>query len=789
MSDASALLVTASPHTRTLAFALFENERATKPHSTYVKLWDSVVSIHARHQIRADKSGWMFGAYNLDGTRSDQNVGFRSCIQLDIDGKTIRDKVTGQIVEVSEQAPALGLVRPKIDQFEWLAASSHSHDPASGVIKYRILILPDRDILRGEHHAVLEALDELLGGCLDRGAWPFSQAFYLPSCPASTAQDAFVHHNHGIPLPVDVFAARGRAILSAHAASTTQLGSNTARSFRTSHPESADGVERVKAMLAAIPANLDRSQWRSVVWAVCSLGWTGGETLARDWSKTDPASYDASSFNNVWQSYDPNRVNSIGLGTLEYLAKAHGYTPQLLAPASGQDGKGFDVANGVLFAELWRGKLLHIHETEDWLHFNSSAGWLATAPLEQDRAAKAVLDRLRASAAHQLATGVETEKVGKLLKHIEYTSRASSIHAMIDMAKSEPGLTRRLSEFDSYDMLLGLLNGVLDLRTGSLRPASPGLLVSKRCNVNFDAVAVCPQFDQFMIDIQPDPDIRSYLRRLAGVLLTGDSSVQSFNFFYGVGNNGKSVFVETLAWLLGDYSLKIETEMLMQHRRSPQGPSPDIVALKGRRFVYASETEEGQRLAAARIKELTGGDTLSGRVPYAKAAVTFGPTHKLVIVGNHKPEIGDMSQGMWRRVLLVGFDQTIPEANRDPHLIDKLKREGSGILNWALAGLREWRQDGLAVPASVANATSEYRDEQDVLGDWMTENCTLGATHSTPKAHLYLNYKIWAETNGYMALSQGRLTRKLNERGYQLQPDKRTVRGLSLTLAITQPPI
>ena len=162
--------------------------------------------------------------------------------------------------------------------------------------------------------------------------------------------------------------------------------------------------------------------------------------------------------------------------------------------------------------------------------------------------------------------------------------------------------------------------------------------------------------------------MRKFLQRWVGYCLSGQVNEQAFAFYFGSGANGKSVFVEIVAWLLGDYAQKIATEMLMQHQRNPQGPSPDIVALKGARLAYANETEEGRRLAEARVKELTGGDTLTGRVPYGKADISFRPTHKLIIAGNHKPEISDMSAGMWRQVLLVGFGETFGQDRRDAEL-------------------------------------------------------------------------------------------------------------------------
>jgi P4 family phage/plasmid primase-like protien len=445
-------------------------------------------------------------------------------------------------------------------------------------------------------------------------------------------------------------------------------------------------------------------------------------------------------------------------------------------------GQGADVWNGKKFAEMFRRTLLFIHETGDRLLFRREHGWVAAPPGEAERAAKEVLNALGDEAARRWKAAPNDPIVKRLLAHVERTSLAKSIFAMIDMATSEPGMTAQLREFDDDPMLLGVDNGVLDLNNATLLTTAPEILVSKRCNVAYDPSAECPRFKQFMLEIQPDADVRTFLQRLMGYSLTGRVDEQAFAFFYGLGANGKSVFVELFGWLLGDYAHKIPTEMLMHHQRNPQGPSPDIVSLKGRRFVYANETEEGRRLAEARVKELTGGDTLIGRVPYGKADIAFRPTHKLIIVGNHKPEITDTSAGMWRRVVLVPFDQTIPEANRDPQLLETLKGEGSGVLNWVLAGLREWQENGLQIPTKITAATAAYRDELDILGDWICERCTTGRGCSAKKSELYFDYRQWAVQNGHQPLAQGRLTRRLNERGYKLAADKRTVHGLALMM-------
>lgn len=191
--------------------------------------------------------------------------------------------------------------------------------------------------------------------------------------------------------------------------------------------------------------------------------------------------------------------------------------------------------------------------------------------------------------------------------------------------------------------------------------------------------------------------------------------------------------------------------------------SPDLVNLQGRRLIH--ETTEGQRLDDARVKDLTGGDSITGRVPSASEAVTFYPTLKLVMAGNYAPIVTDDGQGFWRRVVLITFSQRFSEQSKDPQLLAALKRQSSGILNLLLTGLRQWRDGGLNFPASMTNATREYQREQDVIGEWLESN-TESCPHSTVrKKPLYDNYKNWALDCGLYPLSQQRWSRKLTARG------------------------
>ena len=766
-------------HTRKLAVATFKDERTARPTKTGTLTWEELRLLHSKRSERQAKSGPMLAGIAVAGERRNENVTYRSFLQLDVDSAGEKDKTTGRLLKVTRAAPTLDSIRAAISEYEWFANSTHWHEPARGVIKYRVTILTDRDVLRNEYAAVLEALDDRLSHSLDRAAWAWSQAFYRPSCPPENVGQAFFEANEGEPLPVDQFVARGREIIQARGTQIAPPG-GSARAAINGIEDTDRSAEIVKAMLAVIPANLPRSLWRDIVWSVAATALPDAECYARDWSMSSPGDWDPNEFADVWASYDAARTDAVRVSTLERAASAQGYTGPFVTRIERVDGKGADVANGKRFAAMWRRRLMHIHETGEWLQFQPLAGWLATPPLEHERAAKEVLAELKAAAAMRLNDGEEEGIPRKLLQLIEYTSRSPNQRAMIEMAKSEPGMTVRLCEFDADPLLLGVANGVLDLRHRRLLSVSPDIMVSKRCPMEFDPAAHCPIFERFMRDIQPADDIRGFLQRWVGYCLTGTVSEQKFVFMYGSGGNGKSVLIELVAWLLGDYARKIATEMLMHHQRNPQGPSPDIVALKGVRLAYANETEEGRRLADARVKELTGGDTLTGRVPYGKADISFRPSQKLVLAGNHRPDIADTSNGMWRRVLLVGFDEVFDEGRRDPDLLAKLKLEGSGILNWALEGLRQWQKGGLAVPQAIAQSTDAYRQEQDIIGEWILDTCDAGRNCSARKPDLYRAYRSWCEVNGHMPCGQSKLTRRLNERGYQLQSDRRSVRGLSL---------
>ena len=259
-------------------------------------------------------------------------------------------------------------------------------------------------------------------------------------------------------------------------------------------------------------------------------------------------------------------------------------------------------------------------------------------------------------------------------------------------------------------------------------------------------------------------DLIAYLQRLVGYTLTGLTGEQMMAIPYGSGANGKSTLLETIAGLLGDYAQQTPSETLVATKN--RGIPNDLARLRGARFVSAVETGEGNRLAESLVKQMTGGDRIAARFLYQEV-FEFTPAFKLFLATNHKPVIRGTDAAIWRRIHLIPFDVTIPEAERDPNLKAKLAAEASGILNWALEGCRTWQREGLQPPTEVRAATAEYRGEMDVLAAFLEDQCVEQAGAKVQSSKLYAAYKTWCDENGEYAVSNKAFSLRLRERGVE----------------------
>jgi len=320
-------------------------------------------------------------------------------------------------------------------------------------------------------------------------------------------------------------------------------------------------------------------------------------------------------------------------------------------------------------------------------------------------------------------------------------------------------------EFDRDSWLLGVENGIVDLRTGRLREARREDWISLSTNIPFDECARCPRFEQFMCEVfEQDAELIAYVWRAIGYSLTGDVGEQCFFACYGTGANGKSQLLGALHYILGDYAFNLPFSAFELKQRS--AIPNDLVRLASQRFVTAVETGEGVRLNEARIKAITGGDPITARFFY-KEFIIFNPTHKLWLAFNYKPIIADDTPAMWRRVKLIPFNRSFKDNEQDKGLLEKLKAEAPGILAKAVRACLEWQREGLGMPPAVACATRGYQEESDQLAAFLGEACTLEEGVAAPCADLFGRYTEWAERNGETPLTRKAFSERLAAKGFR----------------------
>jgi putative DNA primase/helicase len=315
---------------------------------------------------------------------------------------------------------------------------------------------------------------------------------------------------------------------------------------------------------------------------------------------------------------------------------------------------------------------------------------------------------------------------------------------MLTLARSERQLADDGSKWDGDIWAFGVANGVIDLKTGKLRPGKPTDQITLHSNIAFDPDAKCPRWEKFLIEIfGGDPELISYIQRAIGYSLTGETSEQCFFCCYGEGANGKSTFLNAIHNVLGSYASNLPFSAFELAVRSTV-PN-DVATLPGRRFVTAIETDESARLNEARIKAITGGDLITARQLY-REFFSFKPVAKFWLAFNHPPIVADDSHGFWRRVHVIPFVcQFDPQV--EPQLEQTLKAEAPGILAWAVRGCIEWQALGLNAPAEVQLATKAYRSESDSLRDFIEDRCVRYPLAHISVAALMEAYVVWARQN------------------------------------------
>lgn len=422
-----------------------------------------------------------------------------------------------------------------------------------------------------------------------------------------------------------------------------------------------------------------------------------------------------------------------------------------------------DLANAERFIKYFGDALRYVPES-GW-HFWTGERWRGSAEATAIECAK---DTVRLLIEECMTYKGEQAKV--MFKWAKISQEARKISSIVKLASSDDRIALPITAFDANPWLLNCENGTINLKNGSLAPHNPLNYCTRASPAKYgQALEPNSLWLNFLDTVTGgNADLKGYLKRVAGYCLTGSVSEKCFFFCYGGGDNGKTVFIEVLHALTGNYSIALSTETLIKKRYGNGGIPNDVARLHGPRLATVSETQKGEEWNDALIKDLTGGDVITARF-LRQEYFDFRPQCKLMIRGNSKPDVTDNSAGMWKRIQLIPFEVQIAGVKQDKELREKIvRRELSGVLQWAVEGCLEWQNKGLAPPENITSAVSKYREDMDTIGQYIEDRIEYLPKKdvSTQASVIYQDYKKWAEDSGYEVASPHKFGREMSDRGH-----------------------
>lgn len=370
----------------------------------------------------------------------------------------------------------------------------------------------------------------------------------------------------------------------------------------------------------------------------------------------------------------------------------------------------------------------------------------------------------------------EDEEERKELKAWASTSQSyPRRRAIVELVKGEADAQCAPKEFDANPWLLNVNNGVLDLRTGELKPHNSNYKQTRVCDISFDPKAKAPLWESFITRVVPDPEVRAFLQRYIGYCLTGDVTAKMLCVLHGEnGNNGKTVFAVTIQKMLEPYGIAINSDVLLARGSEPH--PTELADLFGTRLAVCSEVKKGREWDEEKLKRLTGNDVIRARRMHENFW-QFDPTAKFLVLANLRPQVNDTSNSFWNRIALVPFNVTIPDDEIDPDLVNKLKREFTGILNWALEGCLAYQNGGLRLPEAVRKARDEYRADEDLVGAFIQDALVVNPMAKVTSADLMRAAKEWCEARNVRAFGPRKLSERLRQCGTVRQTNTNSIRG------------
>lgn len=412
---------------------------------------------------------------------------------------------------------------------------------------------------------------------------------------------------------------------------------------------------------------------------------------------------------------------------------------------------------GLRFA-TWKSWLCHVHGI-GW-HTWDDKRW---KPDDDGEAARAYSNMIK-DAYPELAQISDDDERKRAFRDLLAAEKKSFAEGALWFAACRPEMAVAASTLDQNRMLLNCDNGVLDLTSMQLRPHDMESRITKVCRGQWVPGLGETRWSKFVTEILPDEQVRLFVQRLMGSALPGRVREHVLPILTGTGGNGKSTFIEAVLWALGDYGMQADPALLMASR-SDSHPTGQA-ALQSRRLAVCMETAQGRHLDAPTAKKLTGGDTITARY-MRKDFFSFEPSHTILMVTNHKPVIDGSDDALWRRLVVIPFDQVFSREDADPDLKEALETEPDAVLSWMIEGWREYRDKGLCIPSAVRAATDSYKTDSDAVGRFLSEMTYETQFGSEPSAAVFAAWQRWCVTNGEEAATQKSFSEELTRRGLQ----------------------
>ncbi len=375
--------------------------------------------------------------------------------------------------------------------------------------------------------------------------------------------------------------------------------------------------------------------------------------------------------------------------------------------------------------DTWNAKAIHLMYGKDLKYCDALRGWFHWNTKFWEADEKYKIYKIIQSSSNRIISKASTisddETRKKVLKHAINLQNEPKMKNAMNLLRAEPEITKTSDEFDSNPWVLNCQNGTLNLETDDFYQQRREDFITKCIRFDFDPKAECPEWHKFIRSIfMEDDELIKFIQRAVGYSLSGNVSEDCIFMFYGDGANGKSTFLKHILKILGPYAITTPADTLLE--KKGDAPLNDIARLKGHRFVSCVESGRSRYMDEARVKQMTGGDPIPARFLY-KEYFEFYSTFKIFFATNNLPNVSELSNGIWRRLFAIPFNNHYLKDDIDHNLDAKLSAEYPGILNWAIKGFQEWKLNRLGTAATIQDFTQHYREDSDIIQIFLDEMC------------------------------------------------------------------